>query len=397
MRTAFYGGSFDPFTLGHLFVVCQALQSYDQVIIGVGKNSKKTSKFSDDEKVEMIEKSIDDLVNMAKFFKGVAFVFPLGMSCMAEKIAKNPNCIKVVAYDGLTVDAAIKNGANVLLRGVRSQSDRCNEVALRHVNDAICKLRGVVCPTVLIDTSASMKMSNISSSMVKNLMDAGEYIVAKGYVMPSVHDMMCKIYLRDVYYKITGTISSEYDYLCEKSKDGFQRFSVAACDLNMLNIYRTYNSTHDMSSSIYDLAIFWSLLIGMKSVDENAQKLVGHLVGDFKRFVELCEATNSMIYTDNRIKADKDADALSDICLNYFVYKENCYVNLWQRWYVAKANGLSKLDFLACSKDYIEKYIADENLFKTDFFQKKYWDIVVENMKQDVKVLDMLLEKHQTN
>ena len=397
MRTAFYGGSFDPFTIGHLFVVCQALQSYDQVIIGVGKNSKKTSKFSDDEKVEMIEKSIDDLVNMAKFFKGVAFVFPLGMSRMAEKIAKNPDCIKVVVYDGLTVDAAIKNGANVLLRGVRSQSDRCNEVALRHVNDAICKLRDVVCPTVLIDTSASMKMSNISSSMVKNLMDAGEYIVAKGYVMPSVHDIMSKIYLRDVYYKVTGTITSGYDYLCEKSRDGFQRFSAAACDLNMLHIYRMYNSSHDMSSPIYDLAIFWSLLIGMESVDENAQKLVGHLVGDFKRFVELCKATNSMIYTDNRIKADKDADALCDICLNYFVYKENCYVNLWQCWYVAKANGLSKPDFLACSKDYIEKYIADENLFKTDFFQKKYWDIAVENMKQDVKVLDMLLEKHQTN
>lgn len=396
MRKAFYGGSFDPFTLGHLFVVCQALQSYDQVIIGIGKNSKKTSKFSADEKIEMIEKSITDLVSISEFFNGSVKVFPSVMMQMAEKISKNPDCIKIITYDGLTVDVAVKNNANVLIRGVRTTSDCDEETSLRYVNEAICKLRNVVCPTVIVDTS-STEISHISSTMVKNLMDAGEYIVAKGYVMPSVHDMMCKIYLRDVYYKITGTISSEYDYLCEKSKDGFQRFSVAACDLNMLNIYRTYNSTHDMSSSIYDLAIFWSLLIGMKSVDENAQKLVGHLVGDFKRFVELCEATNSMIYTDNRIKADKDADALSDICLNYFVYKENCYVNLWQRWYVAKANGLSKLDFLACSKDYIEKYIADENLFKTDFFQKKYWDIVVENMNQDVEVLDMLLEKHQTN
>lgn len=396
MRKAFYGGSFDPFTIGHLFIVCQALQSYDEVIIGIGKNSEKVSKFSDDEKVEMIKKSLDDLVSMAKLYKRVAFILPSEMISAAELIEKDPDCIKIIVYDGLTVDTAIQNNAEALIRGIRTAADRNNEIALRDVNEALCELRGAVCPTIIFDTSETFA-AHVSSSMVKKLMEKGEYIVAKSYVMPSVHDLISKVYLRDVYYKITGSVNSAYDYLCEKSERGFQRFSSIACDLNMLNVYRLHNRSHDMSSKIYDLAIFWSTLVGLEIVDENVHKLIGHLVGDFDRFITLCEATNFAVYSKKRKGADKDADTLSDICLNHLIYQKNHSVNFWQRWCVARADMMPEFEFLSCAKALCEKYIMDELLFKTDYFNGKYMVATVANMKREKSIIDILLKKYQTD
>ena len=408
MRRAFYGGSFDPFTLGHLFVVCQALQSYDQVIIGVGKNSKKTSKFSVDEKIEMIEKSIADLVSISEFFNGSVKVFPSVMMQMAEKISKNPDCIKIITYDGLTVDVAVKNDANVLIRGVRTTSDCNEETSLRHVNEAICKLRNVVCPTVLVNTS-STEVSHISSTMVKKLMEAGEYIIAKSYVMPSAHDVMCRVYLRDVYSRITkGDKHKAYDYLCEKAKDGFQRFSSTACDLNMLNIFRTHNPSYDMSVITYDLVMFWSPLINEENVDENAYKFVAGYVAYFDSFVKLCKATNFITYSEKREVIDEDAskydkkiaadcDVLCDICMNHFVYQPNCLVNLWQKMRVAQLNEMSDFEFLYDVKFYCEKITDCMCFFKTKYFLENYKDVISENIKEEIKVLDILLKKYQTD
>ena len=46
MSTAVYPGSFDPVTYGHLDIITRASKSFDQVVVGVLNNSKKTSLFS---------------------------------------------------------------------------------------------------------------------------------------------------------------------------------------------------------------------------------------------------------------------------------------------------------------------------------------------------------------
>ena len=69
MRKAFFPGSFDPFNLAHLAVVCEALKDYDQVIIGVGNDLTKIHRFSIVERLEMVEKSIEDFVDIVTFYR----------------------------------------------------------------------------------------------------------------------------------------------------------------------------------------------------------------------------------------------------------------------------------------------------------------------------------------
>ena len=50
----FYGGSFSPVTRGHLGIVCEALNDYQKIIVGVGINDSKEQLYSLDERCEMI-------------------------------------------------------------------------------------------------------------------------------------------------------------------------------------------------------------------------------------------------------------------------------------------------------------------------------------------------------
>ena len=60
MKIAVYPGSFDPFTNGHLDVVERALGIFDRLIVAVLANPEKRSPlFTVDERVEMIEESLD--------------------------------------------------------------------------------------------------------------------------------------------------------------------------------------------------------------------------------------------------------------------------------------------------------------------------------------------------
>ncbi len=58
----FYAGSFSPVTRGHLGIVCEALNDYQKVIVGVGINDSKQQLYSLDERCEMINAALDDLL-----------------------------------------------------------------------------------------------------------------------------------------------------------------------------------------------------------------------------------------------------------------------------------------------------------------------------------------------
>jgi len=91
----FYAGSFDPFTNGHLEIVKKVSKCFDQVIIGIGNNSEKTNKINKEKMKEAIEETMKEI----KLFN-----------------------VKVFLYDGLTVDAAKKSGADMLIRGLRNRN-----------------------------------------------------------------------------------------------------------------------------------------------------------------------------------------------------------------------------------------------------------------------------------
>ncbi len=136
MKIGFYAGSFSPFTNGHLQVVEKASKLFDKVIIGIGNNSQKTPRYDN----ELMKKAIEKLLVRLEL----------------------ENTVSVVIYDNLSVDAAIENGANILIRGIRNGMDYEYEENMASINEEISGL-----DTIYIRAG---KLGNISSSLVVELM-----------------------------------------------------------------------------------------------------------------------------------------------------------------------------------------------------------------------------------
>jgi pantetheine-phosphate adenylyltransferase len=108
-RIALFPGSFDPFTKGHEDIVLRGLQLFDEIVIAIGYNSQKDTRY---------------------------FKIELMVNCI-EKTFENYDNIKVLKYAELTADFARKNGAKFLLRGLRNTTDFEYENSIAQVNRKI--------------------------------------------------------------------------------------------------------------------------------------------------------------------------------------------------------------------------------------------------------------------
>jgi pantetheine-phosphate adenylyltransferase len=110
MTTAFYPGSFDPMTRGHLDVLVQALNVAANVIVAIGIHPGKVPMFTFDERSAMIRASL------------------------MEVLPARASAVSVVAFDRLVVDAARDNGASILVRGLRDGTDLDYEMQMSGMN-----------------------------------------------------------------------------------------------------------------------------------------------------------------------------------------------------------------------------------------------------------------------
>ncbi len=157
MTKVLYPGSFDPMTKGHMNIVRQASELFDEVIIAVISNpSKKSGLFTMDERMEII-----------------------------KKLYQKSNNVKVVSGSGATVDVALSNDCNVIVRGLRSLSDYDYEVQLQQVNKEISENKvNTIC------LFADKEYQFVSSSMVKELFSLDKDI--SRYVDPIVQEEMLR-------------------------------------------------------------------------------------------------------------------------------------------------------------------------------------------------------------
>lgn len=110
MTTAFYPGSFDPMTHGHLDVLVQALNVANTVIVGIGIHPGKAPMFSFEERAELI------------------------LASLTEVLPQKAKDISVVSFDKLVVDAARAHGASLLVRGLRDGTDLDYEMQMAGMN-----------------------------------------------------------------------------------------------------------------------------------------------------------------------------------------------------------------------------------------------------------------------
>jgi pantetheine-phosphate adenylyltransferase len=143
MRTGFYPGSFDPITYGHLDIIARAARIVDKLVIGVGTHGAKQALLTGAERVALIEQVIKPIIEHS-----------------AAKIT-------VITFDGLTVDAAKKAHAGVMIRGLRDASDFDYEVQMSQMNAALSPDM----ETVYLAASPATRM--IASSLVKQIAKMG--------------------------------------------------------------------------------------------------------------------------------------------------------------------------------------------------------------------------------
>jgi pantetheine-phosphate adenylyltransferase len=153
-RIALYPGSFDPVTNGHLDVVRHAVTLCDKFIVAIGVNSSKKPLFSTEERLAMVR---------------AAF----------EPIAKTAGCgFDCTTYDNLTVVAAQKVGATIMVRGLRDGTDLDYEMQLAGMNEAMVP----EVHTVFVPASAAVRP--ITATLVRQIAGMGGDVSA--FVPPAV-------------------------------------------------------------------------------------------------------------------------------------------------------------------------------------------------------------------
>jgi pantetheine-phosphate adenylyltransferase len=142
-RIALYPGSFDPVTNGHLDVIRHAVGLCDRLVIAIGVNPGKKPLFSTEERLAMVE----------ALFAPIASAAACAFDC--------------TTYDSLTVTAAQKVGATIMIRGLRDGTDLDYEMQLAGMNEALAP--GV--HTIFIPASPAVRP--ITATLVRQIAAMG--------------------------------------------------------------------------------------------------------------------------------------------------------------------------------------------------------------------------------
>ena len=109
MRIGVYPGTFDPITLGHIDIIKRGAQIVDKLVIGVTTNPSKSPMFSVEERLAMVRR----------------------------EVAALGGDIGVVDFDSLLMDFAEREGARIIIRGLRAVADFEYEYQMAGMNQQL--------------------------------------------------------------------------------------------------------------------------------------------------------------------------------------------------------------------------------------------------------------------
>ncbi|MDQ1694843.1 MAG: pantetheine-phosphate adenylyltransferase, partial [Frankiaceae bacterium] len=136
-RRAVCPGSFDPVTNGHLDIIGRASRLYDEVVVAVLINKTKSSLFTVDERVALLEQCTAGYGNVV-----------------------------VDSFHGLIVDFCRARDIQVITKGLRAVSDFDYELKMAQMNNGLADVETLFMPT-------SPLYSFLSSSLVKEVATYG--------------------------------------------------------------------------------------------------------------------------------------------------------------------------------------------------------------------------------
>ena len=157
MRRAIYPGSFDPVTNGHLDIIERGCKLFDEIIISILVNPEKKPFFTVEERREMLSEVL-------------------------TTIRQGGCTLRVDSFEGLLVNYAVAQQANVIVRGIRAISDYEYELQMALMNRRLEP--GI--ETVFMMPAETY--SYVSSRLVKEVFQLGGTV--EGLVPPTVEKRM---------------------------------------------------------------------------------------------------------------------------------------------------------------------------------------------------------------
>ena len=146
MRTGVYPGTFDPITLGHIDIIRRGAKLVDRLVIGVTTNPSKSPMFTVEERMEMVLRELADM----------------------------QGAISVVSFDSLLMDFAERQGASMIVRGLRAVADFEYEYQMAGMNQQL----NAAIETVFL--MADVSLQPIASRLVKEIAlyggDIGKFV-----------------------------------------------------------------------------------------------------------------------------------------------------------------------------------------------------------------------------
>ena len=152
-KRAVYPGTFDPITNGHCDLVSRATKLFDEVLVGVARDTGKQPVFAIDERVELARLALADVPGA-----------------------------EVVPFEGLLVDFCRQAGASIVIRGLRAVSDFEFEFQLAGMN------RRLAPDIETVFLTPAEQYAFISSSLVREIARLGGDV--SEFVHPAVHQML---------------------------------------------------------------------------------------------------------------------------------------------------------------------------------------------------------------
>lgn len=153
-RIAFYAGSFDPVTNGHIDVVRHAARLVDRLILAIGVHPGKAPLFTPEERLSMLTETCGPVAN-------------------AEGCE-----IASLTFSGLVVAAARQEGATLLIRGLRDGTDLDYEMQMAGMNEAMAP------DIATVFLPASPRVRPITATLVRQIAGMGGDVSA--FVPPIV-------------------------------------------------------------------------------------------------------------------------------------------------------------------------------------------------------------------
>jgi pantetheine-phosphate adenylyltransferase len=108
-RTGIYPGTFDPITLGHMDIIRRGAKLVDRLVIGVSTNPSKSPMFTLEERMAMVRREVEGIAGE----------------------------VEVVSFDSLLMDFAERQGASVIVRGLRAVADFEYEYQMAGMNQQL--------------------------------------------------------------------------------------------------------------------------------------------------------------------------------------------------------------------------------------------------------------------